>query len=69
MENFGKLVVFMHLDVPVGRSRRITLFSRYGIGIEEAESLAHKFVKMNFDNNADARIFAEWVPCPYNIRL
>jgi len=71
MENLisGKLVVFMHLDMPDGRGRKVTLFSRYSVDVEEAESLAREFVKRNFDHNTDGRIFAEWVPHPLHIRL
>ena len=71
MENFisGKLVVFMHLDVPGGRYRKVTLFSRYSIGVEEAESLAREFFTSNFGDNNDGRIFAEWIPESHRIYL
>jgi hypothetical protein len=69
MENLGKLVIFMHLDVPGGRYRKVTLLSRYCVGVEEAESLAREFVKMNFDANEASRIFVEWLPNPHRIYL
>lgn len=75
---YGKLSVMMVVEVLEGpldarsvtsRTRKVTLLTRWGLEVEEAEQVARDFVKVNFGDKLTGRIWAQWTPAPHDITL